>query len=639
MEQGRPRALDSLEWKLPLLIGGLVVVIVAAAMLVTQHELRQSAREMAYDRLERTATDIGALVTTAVRTRASNAVAALAEPDLAAVLTGGAADPEAVDEVLDRLRTPADSGYAIELHDLRRTVLHRSGSRAWHESDAAGTASTAEPADTVSYSPFFVAGDEAAYWVSIPVWRGPTIVGHVHQMRPAGNRTVGGQVEQLLGGVEVLFSNAEGGPWVGLDGDVSVVDGRVESTGEPFRRGRSSGSDAYAFAVPLEGTPWLIIAEVPVDEIMAGPRGGVRRLLLLGAILLMAGGVAAWLVSRSVTQPLGRLGAAADAIAGGDYGRRTGLTRTDEIGSLARSFDQMVAHVDATHRQLRDRYRESQALTAQLESANSRLQRVVTELERAQLEAQQASRAKSEFLATMSHEIRTPINAVIGYADLMDAGISGQLSPQQKDYVDRIRRSSEHLVAVVNDVLDFAKIESGQMRVLREERSVSVTIDAAVAMLQAKAATRGIDLSVRCPADMVFLGDAQRVQQILLNLLSNALKFTERGGRVAVVCEQRQSRAVAENGAATQSWTCITVSDTGPGIDHGQQEQVFEPFVQGSAGYTRRHGGTGLGLAISRSLARMMGGDLTLESVPGRGASFTVWIPHPATEGAIAGGG
>jgi signal transduction histidine kinase len=467
------------------------------------------------------------------------------------------------------------------------------------------------------------------------VIRNGLVLGHVHQQRGAGNRATGEQVEQLLGGIDVQFTNRDGRVWVGLDGEVSTPELAALQTDQPFRRDARAGR-AYSFATAVAGTPWLIVTEVPVATVLAAPRSGLRRLLVIGALLLLAGGIAAWLVSRSVLRPLGRLGAAADAIARGDYGRRTGVDRTDEIGQLARSFDQMVAHVESTHHQLDERYREARALTVQLEAANSKLQHAVTDLEQAQLEAQQASRAKSEFLATMSHEIRTPINAVIGYADLMEAGLAGDLSEQQQNYLLRIRRSSEHLVAVVNDVLDFAKIESGQMRVLRESRSAALSIESAVGMMQGRALSKGVTLSVHCPADSIFLGDAQRLQQILLNLLSNALKFTEQGGRVSVSCERRHSHAPQSEGAAACPWTCITVTDTGPGIPADQQERIFEPFVQGTAGYTRVHGGTGLGLAISRSLARMMGGDLTVESEPGRGASFTLWMPQPVAEGVAA---
>ena len=244
-------------------------------------------------------------------------------------------------------------------------------------------------------------------------------------------------------------------------------------------------------------------------------------------------------------------------------------------------------------------------------------------------EAEAANRAKSQFLATMSHEIRTPINAIIGYADLLEAGLGGPLTPDQATYLQRIQTSSKHLLSLVSDILDLSKVESGQMS-LEQERTLAITVIAQALEIAAPVAhERGLAIEQACAEDTgtFYLGDEDRVRQILVNLLSNAIKFTAPGGKVSVVCGSSTrpvGSAVIPSGRA---WTFIRVGDSGIGITKEKLEEIFQPFVQAEQGLTRSHGGTGLGLTISRRLARLMGGDLTVESRPGEGAEFTLWLP------------
>jgi signal transduction histidine kinase len=246
------------------------------------------------------------------------------------------------------------------------------------------------------------------------------------------------------------------------------------------------------------------------------------------------------------------------------------------------------------------------------------------------LEAEAASNAKSDFLAKMSHEIRTPINAMMGYAELLELRIAGPITEMQAKQLSRIRASGEHLTSLVNEILDLAKIESGRMGVEPIVGIAGDAADAALNLIRPQAATKNIDLVSKAVGDprAEYLGDPQRVQQIITNLLSNAVKFTEAGGSVSIRCgTTRHAPIPATNGTA--SWTSITVQDTGAGIALGDQDRIFHPFVQVDVGYTRAHGGTGLGLTISRNLAQMMGGDISVESVVGEGSRFTLWLPSP----------
>jgi signal transduction histidine kinase len=246
------------------------------------------------------------------------------------------------------------------------------------------------------------------------------------------------------------------------------------------------------------------------------------------------------------------------------------------------------------------------------------------------LEAEAASNAKSDFLAKMSHEIRTPINAMMGYAELLEMGISGPVTEGQARQLSRIRASGEHLTSLVNEMLDLAKIEAGRMTVEPMDAITGDAAEAALALIRPQAVAKGVEIApgleghLRAP----YIGDPQRVQQILMNLLSNAVKFTASGGSVSVRCAAQSG----PGGGAPEGgmrWASITVQDTGVGIAAGDLERIFHPFVQVENGYTRVHGGTGLGLTISRSLAQMMGGDIAVESVLGEGSRFTLWLPAP----------
>jgi len=291
-------------------------------------------------------------------------------------------------------------------------------------------------------------------------------------------------------------------------------------------------------------------------------------------------------------------------------------------------------------------------LTDDLQAANAGLAAANVEARAARTVAEQASEAKTQFLATMSHELRTPLNAVLGYVDLLGLELAGPLTAAQRGYLDRVTANARHLLGLINEVLDLARVEAGRMTVVLHPTPPRPEVLAAAALVRPQADAKRLALVVEAPtstdADLVpdgelrVIADPDRLRQVLVNLLGNAVKFTEPGGRVTIRTEAVPSGdrvpsfgALPPTALGGAGVARIIVEDTGIGIPAERLEAVFEPFVQADDGagaarrnvYTRRHGGTGLGLAIGRRLARLMGGDLTAESTPGVGSRFTLWLP------------
>jgi PAS domain S-box-containing protein len=282
--------------------------------------------------------------------------------------------------------------------------------------------------------------------------------------------------------------------------------------------------------------------------------------------------------------------------------------------ALERVREQAI-ELEAQSQQLQEQTAELEMQQDELQVAYDRLLAQTEELERARSAANAANEAKSHFLSTMSHELRTPLNAIGGYVQLMEMEVQGPITDAQRQSLERITRSHRHLLRLVNDVLDLSRIEAGRMEYRIEEIDLPSMVSSVVPMVEPQLAQAGLTLDTAVDATLGARADREKTQQILINLLTNAVKFTPRGGRIAVSTRRDDGQVF------------VDVSDTGIGIPPEKLASVFEPFVQVSSEQSRRSEGTGLGLAISRDLARGMGGDLTASSAPGAGSTFTLRLP------------
>jgi PAS domain S-box-containing protein len=231
-------------------------------------------------------------------------------------------------------------------------------------------------------------------------------------------------------------------------------------------------------------------------------------------------------------------------------------------------------------------------------------------------QAEAANITKSEFLAAMSHELRTPLNAIGGYVELLNLGIGGPTTSEQQEYLGRIRKSQQHLLGIISDLLNFSRIEAGHLSYEVGPVSLAAVVEAVTPMVEPAAAAKQLALKHAVPEQAVAVGDRARIDQILLNLLSNAIKFTSAGGTVTI------------KGAVSAKTVSMSVTDTGRGVPREKLESIFEPFVQLGRSLSSSHEGMGLGLSISRDLARAMGGNLTVSSTVGVGSTFTLTLPR-----------
>ncbi len=373
-----------------------------------------------------------------------------------------------------------------------------------------------------------------------------------------------------------------------------------------------------AAAAPDEDAPDDALAGVLLIDLrsaQAAAQRMVNRIYIIAAGTfagLLALGVFWFITTRLILSPVRLLRDVASKVSEGDIDIRSDINTGDEFQELSESFNNMLANLKEKQDQLR--------------SINKSLDLKLGELAQSNVALYEANKIKGEFLANVSHELRTPLNSMIGFAEVLAETLPDDgdaINDKRRRYVENIITSSRRLLALINDLLDLAKIEAGRIDLNVAPVSIADTVEGLVNLIRPQAAQRQVSLETRLEPNLSLVRtDAGKLQQIVFNFLSNAVKFTPQGGTVTITATQLPPPRPGE-----QSRVRISVRDTGPGIAPADQQRIFDKFTQLDPSTTREHGGTGLGLTISRELATMLQGRIDLESDVGRGATFSITLP------------
>ena len=371
--------------------------------------------------------------------------------------------------------------------------------------------------------------------------------------------------------------------------------------GAPVDAANLAGASVLSAHAMIPALNWIVFVEVPMAEAQQPVLDAGLRAFALLVLGLVIAGLAGALLARRMVVPIRTLQVGAERIGGGELGHRLSIKTGDELEALANEFNHTAKALQESYAGLEQKV---ELRTAEISEKSHQLE--------------VASQHKSQFLANMSHELRTPLNAIIGYTEMLADGLYGEIGEKAQGILERVQSNGRHLLGLINDVLDLSKIEAGQLTLTTEQYSVADVVATVLSATESLARTKGLNLSSSVASGLpVGSGDARRLTQVLLNLVGNAIKFTDSGS------VEIRARQVIDDFE-------FSVVDSGFGIAPEHQARIFDEFQQIDNTSTRKTGGTGLGLSISRRIVEMHGGRITVESEIGKGSTFKVTVPIDA---------
>ena len=580
----------SIKLKLPLLIGGLVVVVTGVYAVAAYRATARAAVSVATDRLG-TVTDQFADMLHGSRNQIASHLDSIARnPAVVAYVTRPVASRSAA--ALAALvppleRTGSVAGVALWSADRRRLLSQGEAPRRGLVADSS-LLRQAAVSDTAVIGPFRIAGDSLAYPIAARVGTAGHTLGYVVEWRwVAGTARSREQLNRIVGANAHLYiGNSAGDVWTDLTQRVPGPPVDVTHATGLLRYDRAGVGSIYAAVRPIAGAPWLVLVEYPAQTVLATARLVARQLVLIGAVILLLGIPAAWVLSRMLTRPLARLTHAAEAVTAGDYTQAVGSDpRGDELGRLATAFDTMVTRVGEAQQRLEDRVR---ARTAELQERNEELE---------------------AFAYSISHDLRAPLRAMGGFSQALLEDYGERLDQTGRQYAERVVAGANTMDLLIRDLLSYSRITRSELRLTPLD--LHHAMQSATEQVADDVAARHARVVVDEPLPAV-IGHETTLAQVLANLLANAIKFVpaERTPEVHVRAERRDGRV--------RVW----VEDNGIGIAPEHHERIFRVFERLNP--AEDYPGTGIGLAIVRKGVERMGGHVGVESQPGGGSRF--WI-------------